>query len=132
MNPFAAPVLNGVSDDLRFPYFVYVYDVALTANQAKSDQVQINADADFRLFGITLNFNTGAFTVRFNRSGLYFLSNAPLHSANLTSDMASPTPVLPPLLFPAGSRIGLDLLDLSGAGNTIQIAFLGNKILGGR
>lgn len=127
MNPYASPILNGLANPNQEAFFAYVYDVVLTANQTVADQVPINADADFVLRGIVVNTLTGVFRVRFNRSGLYFLSSGFIHSSNLTSDAASPLPIIPEMIFVAGSRIGIDIVDLSGAGNTVQISFVGVK-----
>lgn len=127
MNPHASPILNGLATANQEAFFAYVYDQVLTANQSVSGQVVINADADFVLRGIVVNTLTGIFRVRFNRSGLYFLSSGYIHSNNLVSDAASPLPIIPEMLFVAGSRIGIDIVDLSGAGNTVQISFIGAK-----
>lgn len=127
MNPYASPILNGLESPNQEAYFAYVFDQVLTANQSVSGQVVINADADFVLRGIVVNTLTGIFRVRFNRSGLYFLSSGFIHSNNLLSDAASPLPIIPEMLFVAGSRIGIDIVDLSGATNTVQISFVGAK-----
>lgn len=126
MNPHASPILNGLAATQE-AYFAYVFDQVLTANQSISGQVVINADADFVLRGIVVNSNSGIFRARFNRSGLYFLSSGYIHSNNLASDAASPLPIVPEMLFVAGSRIGVDIIELSGAGNTVQISFVGAK-----
>lgn len=129
MNPLASPVLNGL--DLSNPTYYYTYDVVLANGQSLSDQVPINADADFKSWGLVINQKTGEFLVRFNRSGLYFLSNSYVHSLNLVSTMASPVPLSPPLTFAAGSRIGIDLVNQLAGSNTIQIVFIGQKLLRG-
>ena len=127
-NLYAPVALNGLQEE-NDPLFVYVFDVVLTSLQSLSDMVTINADADFLLRAIAVNSKTGIFKARFNRSGLYFLSNSYIHSNNLESDAASPLPILPNMIFVAGSRIGIDIVDLSAAGNTIQIAFMGAKLI---
>lgn len=126
VNPFASRALNGTQSAAE-DFFVYTYDVILTANQALTDQVNIDGDADFGLRGVAVNVKTGVFKVRFNRSGIYFFSSSFIHSNNLESDAASPLPIIPEMVFAASSRIGIDITDLSGAGNTIQIAFIGAK-----
>ena len=129
MNPLASPVLNGLPED--DPTFYYTFDVTLSSGQSLSDQVQINADADFRLWGLVVSLKGGEFLVRLNRSGLYFLSNGFIHSLNLVSDASSPVPISPPLVFAAGSRIGVDLVNQFAGSNTIQIVFVGQKLVGG-
>jgi hypothetical protein len=109
--------------------FDYVYDVAMLLNQVLRDQsVPIHTDSDFVLRAVVLSQATGAFSVRFNDSQGYYLSSAFMLSANLLSGTVPfPFPIFPELLFPAGSRIGIEINELSGAGNTVQMLFRGAK-----
>lgn len=131
-NPYASPVLRGVASEQEDIVAHWEpYDVTLAANQEKiGDYVTIDADAPLWLIGIIVSaaaVTSINFKVRFSRSGLYFMSSSYVHAANLVSDASSPAPVMPPLFFDRGSRIGIDIMDLSGAPNTIQILFVGNK-----
>ena len=131
-NPYASPAANGISQ-ARVPggykdqCFDYPFDIVLTALQLQNAQVSINNDSDFVWRAIVVNSFTGAFSVRFSDSDFYFLSSAPIVNANLQCDAASPYPMFPEIIIPSGGRIGIDIADLSNAGNTIQLLFRGVK-----
>lgn len=131
-NPYASPSANGIGQErvpagYRDQCFDYLLDVVLTASQALSTQVSINNDSDFVWRAVVNATSTGLFSVRFSDSDFYFLSNAPIVSTNLQGDAASPYPILPEIVIPSGGRIGVDITDLSVAGNTIQLLFRGVK-----
>ncbi len=133
MNPQASQVLNGLVPEFPLGFidvaFDYVYDVNLLANSQLRDQVvAIHTDSDFVLRGIILTVATGAFSIRFNDSQGYFLSSGFLLSANfLSGTVPYPYPVFPEMLFPAGARIGIEINELSGNPNTVQLIFRGAK-----
>ncbi len=132
-NPHGTPVLNGLVPEFPMGYidvsFDYVYDVTLLLNQQLRDQsIPIHTDSDFVLRAIILSQATGAFSIRFNDSQGYYLSSGFMMSANfLSGTVPYPYPIFPELLFPAGSRIGIEINELSGAGNTVQMVFRGAK-----
>jgi hypothetical protein len=131
-NPQGPPVFNGVPDASPDGYvdvdFSYVYDVTLTANQELRDQtVSTTNDADFAWRAVVMNLNDGTFNIRFSDSQGYYLSNGYVANANLAADAATPYPIWPEILIPAGGRIGIDIQDTSGDSNTIQILFRGVK-----
>lgn len=131
-NPLSAPVDNGLNDaapvDCIDVGFDYPYDVILTALQSLPDQsIATTDDADFAWRAIVINVQTGAFNIRFSDSQGYYLSNSYIASANLIGDAASPFPIFPELLIPAGGRIGIDIADTSNAPNTIQLLARGVK-----
>jgi hypothetical protein len=132
-NPNATPVLNGLVPEFPMGYidvsFDYVYDVTLLASQQLRDQsIPIHTDSDFVLRAIILSQATGAFSIRFNDSQGYYLSSGFMMSANfLSGTVPYPYPIFPELLFPAGSRIGIEINELSVAGNTVQMVFRGAK-----
>jgi hypothetical protein len=133
LNPYATPVQNGLVPEFPLGYidvaFDYVFDITLTALQALRDaSVPIHTDSDFVLRAVILSQATGAFTVRFNDSQGYYLSSGFMRSASLLSGTVPyPFPIFPELLFPAGSRIGVEMNDLLGAPNTIQLILRGAK-----
>jgi hypothetical protein len=132
LNPFAAPSYNGLNDASPDQYqdvdFTYPYDVVLTAAQLLENQaISTTNDADFAWRGIVVASFTGAFNIRFYDSQGYALSNGFIASANLLGDAASPWPVFPEILIPAGGKIGIDIQDTSGSGNTIEILCRGVK-----
>lgn len=129
-NPQAPLVLNGLNDASPQGYqdqaFDYVYDVVLTANQVLNDQVvSIFTEADFAWRALVINVNTGVFAVRFTDGQGYYLSSGLINSGNLIASPADPWIVFPETLYPAGGRIGIDIQDLSGAQNTIELLFRG-------
>ena len=131
-NPLAPDVVNGFNPasptgavDVDFSY---VYDVVLTGNQFLQNQsVATTNDADFEWRATVISFATGAFNIRFSDSQGYYLSNTLVASANILGDASSPDPVFPGILIPAGGKIGIDIQDTSGGGNTIEIVFRGVK-----
>lgn len=130
LNICANPALNGALPEGVFLNFDYTYDVVLTANQALADQsVAIHTDADFFWAALVLATATAAFRVRFADSSGYYLSSGYMNSAALLlGDIPFPFPIFHGLIFPAGGRIHVDIQDLSGAQNTIQLLFRGWKI----
>ena len=133
LNPYAPPALNGLAGDYPRGYvdvnFDYVYQVTLTALQALADQVvALSNDADFVWRAVIANSQTGAYKIRFSDSQGYYLSNALIpNSALLYGTVAEPYPIFPEIILPAGGRIGIDITDLSGSGNTVQLLFRGVK-----
>ena len=132
-NQYATPVLNGLVPEFPQGYidvaFDYVYDVALLANAILRDQsVPIHTDSDFVLRAVVLSQATGAFSIRFNDSQGYYLSSGFLLSANfLSGTVPYPYPIFPEMIFPAGSRIGVEINELSAAPNTVQMLLRGAK-----
>lgn len=133
VNPLAPPAYNGLSGDYPYGYvdvdFTYVYNVALTANQFLRDQVlPLSTDADFVWRALIASSSTGVYSVRFSDSQGYYLSNAMIPSANfLYGTIPVPYPIFPEIVLPAGGRIGIDIQDLSGAPNNVEITFRGVK-----
>lgn len=130
INPFAPPAYNGLNPAAPEGYvdvdFEYVFDIVLTGNQNLPNQVQPTLnDSDFAWRAVIINSNTGAFSVRFSDSQGYQLSSGYVLSANLQGDAASPYPIFPEIIIPAGGKIGLDLIENSGLTNTIEIGFRG-------
>jgi len=134
MNPYAYPALNGMNlppGQAVVPVdFGYPYDVTLTALQSLNDEaVAIHTDSDFSLRAIRVASATGAFRIRLNDSQGYYLSSGKLYSGNfMTGGVPFPFPLGVQFTFPAASRIGIEIEDLSGAQNVIEILFEGAKI----
>jgi hypothetical protein len=132
-NPFATQTLNGLNNTSPSGYidvdFTYVYDVTLDADQfLQNQQVAIMTDSDFEWRAWMTGFATGQFAVRFTDSQGYQLSNSLLLNNSFSNGIASsPSPVVPGLIFPAGGRIGIDIQDLSGDTNVIELWFRGVK-----
>jgi len=131
--PYASAHLLGLGDTspqgAAYPDQSYdiPFNIALTALQAVNTSQAIDRDADFVWRGIIANSQTGIYQVRFDINGWYLLSNGQILNGNLQSDPASPYPIFPELIVPAGGRIGIYITDLSNAPNNIQIVFRGVK-----
>jgi len=130
MNPLASQQLNGIGQgqpgymDLPFDY---VFTITLQGNQVLNQQMQaIHTDSAFLWRGLVFA-STGIFTVRFSDSQGYYLSDGQVDSANLSNDGSSPYIIFPEVPLPPGGRIGIDVTDLSGQANRIQLVFKGVK-----
>ena len=137
VNPWASAVNNGLLDASPQGYadimYDYVYDVTLNPAAIAAgtytllDQQPLENDADFVMRGIAVNYYGGAFSVRFADATSYWFSNARIYYLNIVNSAASPYPVWPEIIFPAGGRIQIDWQDWSGAVNAIEVVFRGVK-----
>lgn len=133
-NPYAPPIYHGLGDASPAGYedrnFDYVYDTpaaGIAGNATLNDFLTLNNDAAFIWMGIYIAKNTGAFTLWLSDSRQSYLSSSPIVNLNLPGDSSSPYPIDPPMVIPAGGRIGVQLVDLSGVTNNIEIVFRGFK-----
>jgi hypothetical protein len=129
LNPIAPPALQGIDPSAPMGFldipFSYVYDVTLEANQALFNEVtSIFTEADFCWRGLIFS-QTGLFQVRFQDGQGYYLSAGMVFSSNLPNTAGDPFPWFPEILYPAGGQMQLDIQDLSGAENVVQILFVG-------
>jgi len=134
-NPFAPAAVAGLNSpaapgeaDLKFDY---VFDITLVGGQnAPAQVIPIDSDSDFVLRGIYYSWPTGTngnFVFRFYDSQNFALSSGMVYNSNLSNDPSAPTLWLPELTYPAGGKIQLDIADVSGAPNVIEIVFTGVK-----
>ncbi len=130
------PHCDGTGRDHGVETFrIYVFDIVLTANQVQDNQrVTIDGSAVFRLKALS-GTQTGAYRVRLRHaSGEYMSSggigssNDKVNNANIIGTAQFPFPMSPPSEYGASGHILIDLEDLSSAGNTIQIAFIGSNV----
>ena len=129
-NPMAPVVYNGVNDAAPAGYqdqsFDYVFNVQLTGSQNLPDQiVPVYTYADFILRALIITVQTGLFSVRFYDGQGYALSNTLIDSFNLVGTPSDPFIFFPEIYYPAGGRIGIDILEGSGSSNNIQLVFRG-------
>lgn len=134
MNPFAPPAYAGINPEPPVGYvdvdFTYPYDVTLQPLESLTDQaVAIHVDSDFAWRAVEIAFFTGAFRIRFSDSQGYYLSSSLINSGNflIGGTTPYPFPIFPELIFPAGSRVGIEIEDLSNAVNTIELLLRGAK-----
>jgi hypothetical protein len=135
LNQFAPTYFQGVpqppADVLGYetrPYD-YIYNPPngeLTANQILNDDtVAVQTQADFLWYGWFISEYTGAFQIRITDSNGYQLSSGFENSGTISQNSADPTVKSPAHLFPAGGKIRIDIQDLSGDVNPLQITFRG-------
>jgi hypothetical protein len=136
MNQFAPDYFQGLALDPNASFepkpFQYVYNPpnnVLGANQEiDGASVSIHTDADFYLYAVYLSLYTGPFQFRLADSTGYQLDSGMINSGAYSQSSNQPTVKSPAHLFPAGSDIFLDIEDLSGAPNPLQIVFVGVKM----
>lgn len=126
--PGYAGLGSATAEGVDFDY-TYVYDVNLTADQVlNNQQVPLQTDADFELRAVVLAAATGRFQFRFTDSqGFQFSDNFIDSSVLQAGGVSVPWPFFPSPLFPKGGRIGIDIQDLSGEVNIVQLLFRGVK-----
>ena len=108
-------------------HFVYPYQVTLTANQALTDQsLLIDGDSDFIALAVH-GTKTGAYSIRIKNGNGRYVSSVQLKDVNCVGSAQFPVPFTKPLLLDRRGRIGIDITDLSGAPNTIELCFVGLK-----
>jgi hypothetical protein len=136
MNQFAPDYFQGLALDPNAavepkPYD-YIYNPPnnqLTALQSLVGQtVPIQTDADFYAFGWYISLFTGGFQIRVTDATGYQLQSGFINSGALSQSSNDPTIFSPSHLFPAGSKILIDITDVSDETNPLQIVFKGIKL----
>lgn len=106
----------------------YPYQVTLTANQALTDQtVIIDSDSDFLILGLA-GTQTGNYRVNFKSGNGRYVAQTQIRNANLVGTGQFPVPLPKPLFVPSRGRIAIDITDLSAAGNTVELVFIGIRL----
>jgi hypothetical protein len=90
--------------------------------------LNVEMDSDFLLLWIQGNATSPLYQLRLRLPKGRPLSNVYLNSANIVGTAAFPVVLPVPALYTAGSQIGFDLLETSGAQNTVQLCFVGKRI----
>jgi hypothetical protein len=136
-NPFAPQVVAGLNPPAGGDYvdvdFTYVYDVDIPPATTLPNQVKgLQNDADFALRAIHYTqpdpTKLGTFRIRISDSQGFYHSDGLLFQFSLSNNPAEPTPVMPEILFPRGSEIGIDIQNVDPALNSqVQICFRGVK-----
>ena len=105
----------------------YNFTRTLTANQELLDQsIAIDGDSDFWWMAL-LGCSTGTYELRFKLPSGRYVCSARLPSPFLVGTAQLPGPVVPFVWCPASGRIGVDVRDTSGAGNTINLGLRGYR-----
>lgn len=123
------PVCNGTGKEPAVPLqFTYEIDTALAANAVNTQaSVQVN-DKDFKwIFAMAVS--TGAFSALVtDGSSKRQFSNQALHQNVLFGTAQQPFPLPAPFTFVKRGAILVSLNDLSGAANTVRLAFAGIEL----
>lgn len=137
MNQFAPSYQQGVNTPppeetgVSPRTFEYIYNPpngALTANQLlENDHVAIDTDADFYIAGWYLSLFTAPFQIQLTDAEGYQLSKGMVNSGAISQSASNPTVLSPAHPIPAGGKIQIEIQDLSGATNALQIIFKGWK-----
>lgn len=138
MNKFAPDYFQGLGipdptqTGQEIKPYAYIYNPPngqLTADQQiANDTVAIQTDADFYMFAWYISLFTGDFQIQLTDSTGYQLQSGFLNSAAISQQSSDPTIFDPAHFFPAGSKILINIEDLSDATNPLQIVFPGIKV----
>mgnify|MGYP001580138453 FL=1 len=119
--------MRGYAGDVAFDY---PFDIVLTANANSTNEgIRTDTDSDFLLLGLIINvFTSILFSLQFKDSNGNYFSSGPILAANYAAEGPNPY-VFPgrPRIFGPGSSLGISIAELSGAENTIQLIFTGEK-----
>ena len=119
--------MNGYAGDLSFDY---PFDIVMqSGDDLPNEGIRTDTDSDFLLLGLTVNtFDSILFSLLFKDSSGNYFSSKPVMAANYASEGSAPY-IFPgfPRIFPPGSSLGIGIKNLSGAQNTIQLLFRGEK-----
>lgn len=125
--PSPPPQQTGFEDRPYDYLYVPPAGVLLASTTLAGQTVQIQTDSDFELRAWYISTATGLFQIRLGDATGYQFSSGFIISPGISTDPANPTVFSPQHPFPAGSRIMIDIQELSGSDNTIQIVFKGVK-----
>lgn len=135
---------NGTVRTYLEKFYIYSAIFTVTANGFLQPRVVLQGDGGFLLKYLMVNYSlTGAapnyFRMRLgNSDGSQWYSSAGVvaggggndrvHSTSLLGNGQFPFPVLPYILYQPNGTINLDVQDVSGQSNTIELAFAGSKL----
>lgn len=119
--------MNGYAGDQSFDY---PFDLVMASGaNLPNEGIRTDTDSDFLLLGLVINdFTSNLFTLQFKDSNGNYFSGKPLLAQNYMGQGSAPY-IFPglPRIFPPGSSLGIQITNLSGAQNTVQLAFRGLK-----
>ena len=124
------PVCSGSGEQFD-PGLQFMYEFgpqALTANQTLSSLTVQILDHSFKwMFAVFVS--TGLFTVRISDAmAKRPFMNQQVLVTNFFGTAQNPMPLLTPFIFRQRSSILIDLTDISGAGNTVRLGFIGVEL----
>ena len=111
----------------RIPFW-YTNSVDLDANGSGSFVISTNMDSAFLVQKIT-GTRTGPATINiYDGSTGRSWMDRPMHIDNLVGNSQYPNVMTAPRFIPRGAVVNIQLTDLSGAANTIDLVFHGQKL----
>lgn len=138
LNQFAPTAQQGVAmppsqvvgyEERPYDYVYAPPGGSLTAlQQINPDTLAIQTDADFMLLAWYISLATGQFQIQLTDATGYQLQSGSINSLAISTSAADPTVFSPMHPFPAGSKILINIQDLSNATNSIQLIFKGKKL----
>jgi hypothetical protein len=125
------PVCDGTGQEIQPGlFFVYTIDIVLTALLALNNQAVQILDRPFKWIWAVAQ-STGTFTSQVvDGNTKRPFSNVQLHSANAWGTAQNPFPLVQPYVFGQRGQIQVNITDLSNAGNTVHLAFIGVELDG--
>lgn len=118
--------------------WTYTNITVLTANQITQSRIVLDGEADF-LLKLNCVSSTGNFRIRLGTSdsGIWFSSAGNVSGGGNDRVLNTlyfgtgqfPFPVVPHIWFPRSAALIMDLQDVSAAGNTLEFAFHGSKLV---
>lgn len=114
------------------PYHLAIERTAIGANAAVTFTLQVPGDADFELRYLTAQYTSNLATLQITDGGTrQAIFNRPALIALVTGTGAQPYVLPSPALFVRNSSIQVDIADLSGGTNTVQLVAHGFLIYPG-
>lgn len=108
--------------------FDYSFQVSMADDATLDNQsVSVSTDSAFELRALCCT-KTGTFRARLRDGQGRQMSDNLIQDANLFGTRQSPVPVYPPIIIPAGGRIGVDLANDYAGTNAIELVFIGAKL----
>jgi len=123
-----APVTRPDQTPQYYDEFSFLtFERTLAANQELIDQtIAVEADSDF-VWVALVGESTGAFEIRFKLPSGRYNSSSRIRNSMCVGTAQLPAPVVPFVFAPANGRIGVDIKDLSAAGNSVYLALRGYR-----
>jgi len=119
--------MRGYAGDISHDY---PFDIVMAIGANLTNEgIRTDTDSDFLLYGLSINvFTSDLFTLQFKDSNGNYFSSKPVMAQNYMGQ-GSASYIFPglPRIFPPGSSLGIGINNLSGAENTIQLLFRGEK-----
>lgn len=119
--------MNGYAGDISFDY---PFDIVMASGANLTNEgIRTDVDSDFLLYGLTIDsFTSILFSLLFKDSSGNYFSSKPVMAANYAGQGSAPYLFVGrPRIFPPGSSLGIQIKNLSGAENTVQLLFRGEK-----